>query len=264
MRVFAVSDLHADFPDNFTLLKNISDSDFKDDVLIIAGDVADRLERISSTLSLMREKFKEIFYVPGNHELWVRGESGNSIEKFHTILAVCQDIGVRTAPAGIGIFFIVPLFSWYEENYSREDIPNLDAELKAWGDFRYCKWPDGMSSVSDYMLSLNSTQVAPANSIVISFSHFLPREELLPPGDRLRFKGLPRVAICEGLERRIRRLGSSAHVFGHSHINLNVVIDGVRYIQNALLYPRERNLLSSAGRRFWAGGGPLLQVASEN
>jgi hypothetical protein len=75
---------------------------------------------------------------------------------------------------------------------------------------------------------------------VISFSHFLPRRELLPAVANLKFKELPMVAGCLGLDAQIRRLKSRVHVFGHSHISCDRIIDGVRYVQNALRYPRER------------------------
>jgi hypothetical protein len=58
--------------------------------------------------------------------------------------------------------------------------------------------------------------------------------------ERLRFKGLPKVAGCAALDKQIRSLKSGVHVFGHSHISCDRVIDGVRYIQNPLRYPRER------------------------
>jgi hypothetical protein len=75
---------------------------------------------------------------------------------------------------------------------------------------------------------------------VISFSHFLPRRDLLPSTERLKFKGLPKVAGCAALDAQIRRLKSGMHIFGHSHISCDRVIGGVRYIQNPLRYPRER------------------------
>jgi len=33
---------------------------------------------------------------------------------------------------------------------------------------------------------------------------------------------------------------STVHVFGHSHLNVDRCVDGVRYIQCALWYPHER------------------------
>ena len=69
-----------------------------------------------------------------------------------------------------------------------------------------------------------------------SFSHFLPRLDLLPPRDRLLYKELGRVCCSGGLERQLRRLGSDVHVFGHTHINWDKVHNGVRYVQHPLKY----------------------------
>jgi predicted phosphodiesterase len=41
------------------------------------------------------------------------------------------------------------------------------------------------------------------------------------------------------IERQLRALGASIHVFGHSHINTRTVIDGVTYLNNAFGYPGE-------------------------
>jgi hypothetical protein len=78
---------------------------------------------------------------------------------------------------------------------------------------------------------MNEPRVKSYDAPVISFSHFLPRRDLLPLTDRLHFKGLPKVAGCRTLEQQIRRMNSRTHVFGHSHINCDKLIDGVRYIQ---------------------------------
>jgi hypothetical protein len=40
------------------------------------------------------------------------------------------------------------------------------------------------------------------------------------------------------LDAQLRQLKSKVHVFGHSHINWNQIIDGVHYVQRALRYPR--------------------------
>ena len=255
MRVFAVSDLHADFAENFALLDRLSPRNHLDDVLIVAGDIAHRLHQITETLSLLRSRFSEVFYVPGNHELWVKGEVGNSIDKFHQILSACDSIGIRTRPATAGDYFVAPLFSWYDEERFDDD-----PELEGWGDFHFCRWPEDALPISSLMLKMNGEIEAPTGKTVISFSHFLPRPDLLPHVDYLRFKGLPRVACCAALDSRIRSLGSSIHIFGHSHINLDRTIDGVRYVQHAMLYPKERSMLRAAGRKFWPNGGPLLEL----
>ena len=73
------------------------------------------------------------------------------------------------------------------------------------------------------------------------FSHFVPRIELLPSQERLRFKGLPKVAGSPELEGQLRALVAEVHVFGHSHIPWDETIDGVRYLQQPQACPQERH-----------------------
>src|SRR5215207_10060046 len=114
MRVFAISDLHTDFAANWNLVQEISSRDYKQDVLVLAGDIADSLSVISKTLTLLRSRFARVFYVPGNHELWVRMDNCHSLEKLNRISTVCDDLGIDTRPARVETIWVVPLFSWYD------------------------------------------------------------------------------------------------------------------------------------------------------
>jgi predicted phosphodiesterase len=239
MPILAISDLHTDFRENRMWLEHMPGEPFKDAILIVAGDISDRLDILASTLALLRTKFLHVFYVPGNHELWVRREAGTSIDKFFRILDLCEALDIRTRPAQIGGVWIVPLFSWYEANFDA-DPRGAVTGLNGWTDFHLCRWPGGMGHAADFFLRLNEPHLRAYEGPIISFSHFLPRRDLLPPTDRLKFKGLPKVAGCAALDAQIRQLGSRVHVFGHSHISCDRVINGVRYVQNPLRYPRER------------------------
>jgi predicted phosphodiesterase len=239
MRLFATSDLHVDFKENRLLIERLSDVAYQNDALILAGDIADHLETIKDTLSLLCSKFWRVFFTPGNHELWVRTDNCNSIEKLHKILALCEQLGVHTRPAKIDDTWIVPLFSWFDSAFCG-DSPTNYAELALWADFHFCKWPAEVGELSKFFLGMNERNIKRYDARVISFSHFLPRRELLPNVRYLRFKGLPKVAGSAALDEQIRRLGSSIHVFGHSHIRCDRVIDGVRYVQYSLRYPKER------------------------
>ena len=59
------------------------------------------------------------------------------------------------------------------------------------------------------------------------------------------------MAVCAPLDEQIRRLGSAVHVFGHSHINRDLRIDGVRYVQHALRYPKERGRQTELVKLVW-------------
>lgn len=239
MRIFALSDLHTDFRQNRELVESLPVGEHRSDALIVAGDVADAPEVIEGTLAALRDRFAHVLYVPGNHELWVRQEEGDSVEKFHRVLALCDRVGVETRPVRLDGVWVVPLFSWYEPEFDSWGDAET-AELDGWADFHFCRWPPEADSPCRFFLEMNEPRLGPYDAPVISFSHFLPRRDLLPAAHFLRFRGLPRVAGCAALDAQLRRAGSCLHVFGHTHIDCDTVLDGVRYVQNALHYPADR------------------------
>jgi hypothetical protein len=238
MRIFAVSDLHTDFAENRRRLQQVLSTSYLQDALIVAGDIADDFRIIDWTLRKLRSQFGQVFYVPGNHELWVRNGEYDSVEKFWQVLQLCDEIGIYTRPARTEENWIVPLFSWYEPDFDLQGEADISS-LEGWADFYFCKWPVRMGSISEYFLSLNESRIQEYDGPVITFSHFLPRHELLPAVERLSFKGLPLVAGAPALDRQIRDLNAVIHVFGHSHIAFDRMIEGVRYIHHAFDYPRE-------------------------
>jgi predicted phosphodiesterase len=231
MRIYAVSDLHTDFRRNLEALKRAPLDGHRGDALIVAGDVADREAVLRETLELLLSRFAEVFFVPGNHELWVRDEPRDSLEKLHAVLALCAELGVRVAPARAGGAWVVPLLSWYDADF---DVAGegVEAELDGWADRYFCRWPEGFGRVDEALLELNAPHLHAYDAPVITFSHFVPRPELVPPVRYLRFRGLPLVAGSLGIERQVRRVGAQVHVFGHTHIPFDLTVEGVRYVQN--------------------------------
>ncbi len=267
-RVFALSDIHVDLRHNKAWLQALSAVDYTDATLILAGDVCDNLATLQEALACLKEKFAQVFFVPGNHELWVRqDEYPDSIAKFWQVLRLCDRLGVHTRPAKVGAtrhgpgVWIVPLFSWYvqpEEGHGSLFVPKAgeDPSLQMWSDKYFTRWPvlTAGTKVADYFLSINEEHVAATyDAPVISFSHFVPRTDLIfsTPEERNRAAmrledphprfNFSRVAGCVGIEEQIRRLGSTLHVYGHQHRNRDRLIDGVRYVSHCLGYPRERH-----------------------
>lgn len=254
MRVFAISDLHVDYTQNRHWLDRISAC--PKDVLILAGDISDQLDRLKDALSCLTEKFARVFFVPGNHELWIRrGKCADSLEKFTRILDLCANLGIATRPQKIDTdVCIVPLFSWYEkEGPESLCVPKIgeDPTLQIWSDLHFTKWPPLNTSIAQHFLTLNEP-ISKRKETVISFSHFLPRQELIyqdgiipdviqpHPQDPHPTFNFSRVAGSKGLETQIRSLGSHIHFYGHQHRNRHRTIDDITYISFALGYRREQ------------------------
>ena len=280
MRIFALSDVHADYRQNMSWLQGLSSTDYVDDTLILAGDISGDRDRFRAALLCLRARFAHIFFAPGNHDLWVRGTNGaDSLTKFREILDLCEAIDVRTAPDRVGEadgcgVWIAPLFSWYtkpEEGAGSLFLPKEgeDPTLKMWRDNHFVAWPQlaGNITASEHFLRMNERHIRGLNGApVISFSHFLPRRELMfstegeraarrtPSRDPHPMFNFSRVAGCAGLEEQIRRLNAVVHVYGHQHRNRGRTIDGVRYVSHCLGYPRERD----RGHVREVGEGPRL------
>ncbi|MEJ2543125.1 MAG: metallophosphoesterase family protein [Calditrichaceae bacterium] len=262
MRIFAISDIHVDFLENNKWIDGISEFEYKNDILLLAGDVCHNLKQLQNTLLQLRAKFNRLFFVPGNHDLWIRGEPyQDSLKKFEVIIGFCQKNDISIHPEKINNISIVPLFSWYTGPDDGDDSlywpkPGEDESNRMWSDNLFVKWPNHNfpSSASQYFFKLNN-EILIENylDIVITMSHFIPRKEMmfaeyppiLDPGRIKKYDRSPefnfsRVAGSILIEKQIRQVGSSLHVYGHQHINRDREIDGVRYVAHCLGYPNER------------------------
>ena len=264
MRVFALSDLHVDYPQNMRWVKNLSATDFRQDTILLAGDLTHEVKRLQETFDLFLARFAQVFFVPGNHELWLlKSSSQDSLAKFEEIRRLCGAMGVLTQPmrlSGTASVWIVPLFSWYTRPEEGDDSlfvdkPGEDASLSTWSDNYFVRWPGlGGQNPSQYFLQLNQNRVAREyDAPVISLSHFLPRTDLIFANkdelsggvrmvDRNPSFNFSRVAGSLALDEQIRALGSRIHVYGHQHRNRYRLTEGVLYVSQCLGYHQEREM----------------------
>jgi hypothetical protein len=181
--------------------------------------------------------FQQVLFVPGNHDLWVPGEPGRtSLDKFEEVQRTAAECGVQTAACRVGDTLLVPLLGWYDYSFG---APSEEL-LRTWADYRACCWPElEMAEVALLFERMNRLPARHDVKTVISYSHFLPRIDLVPSYVPTRHRVLDPVLGSVRIEQQLRRLQPDIHVYGHSHINRSLKIDGVRYINNAYGYPQE-------------------------
>lgn len=204
----------------------------------------------------------------------------DSLGKLRQVLGVCDTIGVCYRPVCLdtptGDIFLLPLLSWYTSDWDREpDLPYIvEAKSRSehaapqWVDFHAIKWPAALiDELEDF--SFDTTGTCPGLSeifarvneswlpsvekaladaregglrsvTVISFSHFLPRQELTPEKRYLVDSFLPKVSGSDALEQQIRRIRPDVHVVGHTHLPCDARLEGQRYVQWPLGSPAEQ------------------------
>lgn len=239
MRVFAISDLHADYPENRRWLDHLSRQDFQQDVLIVAGDISDELGLLEEVLGHFNRLFDAVLFVPGNHELWVRDGAGDcSLKKLELVNERCRSVGVHTGLYERQGISFVPLLSWYDHSFATPD-----AYLRrAWRDYKACRWPAELpdsEAINRFFLRQNEALLQTRNAVIISYSHFLPRIDLMPARIPVSKRRIYPVLGSTGLGGQVQRLQPNIHVYGHSHVNRAVTLDGVYYVNNAFGYPAE-------------------------
>jgi len=244
MRIFAVSDIHIDYDVNAKWIANLSMTEYQDDVLILAGDVTDTQRLLGWCLSTLAKRFWKVLFVPGNHELWVIREDRDkdSLQKFDDVCAVVESSGASMQPFRERMVSIIPLLSWYDYSFGEPS-----EELRSiWMDYRACRWPNGFTEkdVAAHFAAFNDKQVRPMSDTVITYSHFLPRIDLMPEFIPCASRVVYPILGSATLEQQLRKLRPNIHVYGHSHVNRRVEIDGVSYINNAFGYPSETRITS--------------------
>jgi len=255
-------------------VKGLSREAYARDALIVAGDLSDDLHTVELTLLELQSRFKEVFYVPGNHELWSETKAArnstppasHSLAKLDAVLELCRALGVHTQPRRVGgdpgcrAVYVIPLLSWHEEAFDSEpDLPLLDVPRAkhVMKDYVACKWPPGVG-VDDVARVLDGRNEAEwvragvdvradvaaarrAGERVVTFSHFLPRLELCPEKRFLFFPNLVKAVGSTHLGTRVSALRPDIHVFGHTHFSWDAQLaDGVRYVSAQLGYPQEQ------------------------
>ena len=224
----------------------------------LAGDIADTYVAVKYALKAFKNVFRRVFYVPGNHDMWIRPKGqhsdepamfADSVHKLISLWQLCDELGVDTGPARVSHrVTVVPLDSWYSWTFDHYDPRPGSALFDSW-----CQWPMGYDHAWDFMTGLNDARLGlveerspkaagvVAAPDVITFSHFLPRQELPLPGIHEMAKG----SGCLKLEEQLRRLHSKMHIFGHTHINTTNDLQGkdgkgvsypCTYMQNAMGY----------------------------
>jgi len=251
-----VSDLHVDCAENQEWLRQLSPQ--SNDAVIVAGDLCTSVKKLRAALTLLQSKFKYVFFVPGNHELWTYRGGPNSLQKFYLILKLCAEIGVHVRPTLLGDrVAVVPMFGWWcPDSTATGSLTSSQIQTQTDVEKTFdamCMWPASVGDpanphnssynrIAAFFLSLNQRALNSdfVGREIVSFGHFLP-----DPCHCSNTPELTGILCCPAMGNQIQDLKSKVHIFGHSHFNTDVVIDGTRFVQNALGHSKDKGNVNS-------------------
>jgi 3',5'-cyclic AMP phosphodiesterase CpdA len=264
--ILAISDLHVGYAGNHDFVSRIAPRS-AGDWLIVAGDVADRLHQVVSTLRTLRERFEAVIWVPGNHELWsLPGDAGDlrGVARYDALVAALRSVGVVTPedpypvwPGPDGPLVVAPLFLLYDSSFrppgarSAAEALTIAEQAGVVCSDEFLLHPDPYPSRAAWSAARVAATRArldalPPGSRTVLVNHF---PLVRAPLDRLRY---PEFALWCGTEETADwpiRYRAEAVVYGHLHIPVTDRIDGIPHHEVSLGYPEEWGSPGASARR---------------
>ena len=254
MRLWALSDLHLSHPLNRRAFDAFPPH--RDDWLILAGDVVDGCNRLEWCFEALSRKYRQVIWVPGNHELWSTGKETDGVRGealYARQVAIARNHGVITPEDPYPVFshssgeiLIAPLFLLYDYSF-RPGTVGADAVVewaRSAGNMcadEYFLRPDPFPNRASWCAARCAAAEerlarCPIGLPKVLVNHY-PLEERLAVLPRA-----PRFTPWCGTRRTRgwhRRFNACAVVYGHLHIRGTYWIDGVPFQEVSLGYPTQ-------------------------
>ena len=272
-KLYAISDVHISYKFNHDAIHLLQPH--PEDSLIIAGDVGEKLEHLRTAFSLTTTLFKQVFWVPGNHELYTMPESSiSSISNIQTADTTAQDTlrgemkylecvrianecGVITPEDEYIVWhgddmkaLICPLFCLYDYSFRPSDVSREDAVEWAKEEGVYATdeallhpdpyesrdaWCDELVRKTEIKLE-TAMRMKDEDTKVVLINHWPLREDLC------WLPNIPRFSIWCGTKKTDnwhRRFQADVVVSGHLHIRRTDWRDETRFEEVSLGYPKQ-------------------------
>lgn len=256
-RLFAVSDLHVDHPENRNLVQRLRPGS-AGDWLIVAGDVADGEEGVEWALRLLADRYERVVWVPGNHELLTYRDDSLRLRgerRYSHWVELCRRIGVTTPEDPFPIWdgpggpvLLAPLFLLYDYSFGLSFAPTKAEAVRRAHEAgvvcvdEYLLHPDPFPSRAAWCAARvaeaeRRLEAADPDLPTVLINHFpliaAPTRVLRHP-EFAQWCGTVETADWHC------RFRAAAVVYGHLHIPRTTWHDGVRFEEVSIGYPRER------------------------
>lgn len=277
MLIASISDIHTDYAENREAVVKLAGRihEAGADVVLIAGDVSHKNDRISRALKAFREVAPHVVYVPGNHDLWfdVPGAPHrtdlDTWHRYHVELkALAEAAGAHYLPAeplvldGVAI---VGSCGWYDYSLAPAWVrATVDEGTLAAKQFGGVMWRDALCiafrtgsgrlmndvEVARRMESELRDQlerVAARSDVreVVVATHHQPFYEVVERTGQLPWEYFNAFMGSAGLGEVIRSVPKvKTVVYGHTHVVGEHAVGEIRVFGTPLGYPRERRGLS--------------------
>jgi len=257
-RLLAISDLHVGYEANREIVERLR-PETDEDWLIVAGDVGERFADIIWALSTLKRHFGTVIWLPGNHELWTPSDDPVTLRgeaRYQYLVRQARGLGVITpedpypvwqgprGPVAVCPLFLLYDYSWRDGTpgaTTKEQALAYSHELGVVCTDEMFLHPDPLPGRDDWCrarVALTESRLSaldPDLPTVLANHWPLQRD----PTAILRYPSFALWCGTELTEDWHTRFRAAEVVYGHLHIPRVTWLDGVRFTEVSLGYPRE-------------------------
>ncbi len=274
MRIFAISDLHADVSGDGDralreLAAHVIAEGRPEDVLLIGGDIAVDDAGIARCLDLFSPFRGRKGAVAGNHDVWLRGTPhADSLARHAYVQDIFRSRGfvpLEEEALVVGDVGFVGAMGWYDGSF-KEDALGIDdgayasktppwSDRPIWADAIRARWGASDKEVTAWQLRKLEARLADVGGVreVVALVHHVPTARLLPlPHARWLVPKAWRFANAflgsERFSETLTRARVRTVINGHIHRSGQVKIGGTRFCSIGGDYDRKQLLVVDEGR----------------
>ncbi|KAH7037436.1 transposase [Microdochium trichocladiopsis] len=274
-KLYAIADLHLSYASNREALSALHEGVHHDDGLILAGDMGEKLEHLHAAFRWATAHFMTVWWVPGNHELYtIPSESGNSsssssssssqargVDKYDLCVSVARSYGVKTPEDEFEVWpggefadgrdraVVCPIFTLYDYSFRPDGVERADA--LAWALEEDIQATDEVLLHPDPFATRDEWCAALVDRFEAKLQRACDRHPDLPlvvvnhwplTEKVVYLPRIPRFSLWCGTRKTAdwhTRFRAKVVVSGHLHIRRTDWIDGVRFEECSLGYPRQ-------------------------
>ncbi|KAF2247530.1 metallophosphoesteras-like protein [Trematosphaeria pertusa] len=257
-RLWAISDLHLSYKSNREALEKLQPR--PNDGLILCGDVGESHEHLRLAFTQATACFRQVFWVPGNHELYTlptqkeHGARGEA--KYMECVEIAREFGVLTPEDEFilwegegGPCLIAPIFTLYDYSFrpvhvKLEDALDWAKEENIEATDEHLLHPDPYSSRIEWCNALlkrtedklSTAVTANPGLKLIIVGHWPLREDLV------KLMLVPRFCLWCGTKKTEdwhKKYNAKVVVSGHLHIRRTDWRDDTRFEEVSVGYPKQ-------------------------
>ena len=262
MNLWAISDLHVGYDVNRAGVEALELDG--GDWLIVAGDTGESPAHLDFVLRTLRPRVSRLIWTVGNHDLWTPeslADARRGVAHYQRLVDLCRSYDVLTPEDPYAIWpgagprtAVVPVFGLYDYSFRPDDVAAetavawaADAGVRA-ADERLLS-PHPYRSRGDWCAARiadaeSRLAAIPTETRIVLVNHWpLRRDHAVLPR-------IPRFSIWCGTratEEWHRRYPIDTVVYGHLHLRETHHLDGVRFEEVSLGYPKQWNPARGVG-----------------